>query len=64
MTVLNGMNDNNLGVFAVLMVLAVGAAVGFANGAEALHQLAHLRMTGRVSRGAANACQSRNVLSE
>src|SRR5271166_1201950 len=32
MTVLNGMNDNNLGVFAVLLVLAVGAAVGFANG--------------------------------
>ena len=32
MTVLNGMNDNNFGVFAVLLVLAVGAAVGFANG--------------------------------
>jgi ribose transport system permease protein len=32
MTVLNGMNDNNLGLFAVLLVLAVGAAVGFANG--------------------------------
>jgi ribose transport system permease protein len=32
MTVLNGMNDNNLGVFAVFLVLAVGAAVGFANG--------------------------------
>lgn len=32
MTVLNGMNDNNLGLFAVPMVLAVGAAVGFANG--------------------------------
>jgi ribose transport system permease protein len=31
-TVLNGMNDNNLGVLAVLLVLAVGAAVGFANG--------------------------------
>ena len=31
-TVLNGMNDNNLGLFAVLLVLAVGAAVGFANG--------------------------------
>ena len=25
MTVLNGMNDNNLGLFAVLLVLAVGA---------------------------------------
>ncbi len=32
MTVLNGMNDNNFGVLAVLLVLAVGAAVGFANG--------------------------------
>jgi ribose transport system permease protein len=32
MTVLNGMNDNNLGVVAVLLVLAVGALVGFANG--------------------------------
>jgi ribose transport system permease protein len=32
MTVLNGMNDNNLGVFAVLLVLVVGGAVGFANG--------------------------------
>jgi ribose transport system permease protein len=32
MTVLNGMNDNNLGVLAVLAVVAVGAAVGFANG--------------------------------
>jgi ribose transport system permease protein len=32
LTVLNGMNDNNLGVFAVVLVLAVGAAVGFANG--------------------------------
>jgi ribose transport system permease protein len=32
MTVLNGMNDNNLGLFAVLLVLAVGATVGFANG--------------------------------
>lgn len=32
LTVLNGMNDNNLGLFAVLLVLSVGAAVGFANG--------------------------------
>ena len=32
LTVLNGMNDNNLGPFAVVLVLAVGAAVGFANG--------------------------------
>jgi ribose transport system permease protein len=32
MTVLNGMNDNNLGVFAVLLVLVVGGAVGFVNG--------------------------------
>ncbi len=32
MTVLNGMNDNNLGLFAVLLVLVVGAVVGFANG--------------------------------
>ena len=32
MTVLNGMNDNNFGLVAVLLVLAVGAAVGFANG--------------------------------
>ena len=32
MTVLNGMNDNNLGLLAVLLVLAVGGAVGFANG--------------------------------
>ena len=38
MTVLNGMNDNNLGVFATLLVLAVGAAVGFANG------LVHVRL--------------------
>jgi ribose transport system permease protein len=32
MTVLNGLNDNNLGLLAVLLVLAVGGAVGFANG--------------------------------
>ena len=32
MTVLNGMNDYHLGLFAVLLVLAVGAAVGFVNG--------------------------------
>ena len=32
MTVLNGMNDNNFGLLAVLLVLAVGAGVGFANG--------------------------------
>ena len=32
MTVLNGMNDNNLGIVAVLLVLAVGAFVGFVNG--------------------------------
>jgi ribose transport system permease protein len=32
LTVLNGMNDNSFGVFAVLLVLAVGAVVGFANG--------------------------------
>jgi ribose transport system permease protein len=32
MTVLNGMNDNNLGVLAVLLVLMVGGAVGFVNG--------------------------------
>ena len=32
MTVLNGMNENNLGFFAVLLVLAVGAVMGFANG--------------------------------
>jgi ribose transport system permease protein len=32
MTVLNGMNENNLGVFAVLLVLVVGGAVGFVNG--------------------------------
>ena len=32
MTVLNGMNDNNLGVAAVLLVLVVGAVIGFANG--------------------------------
>jgi ribose transport system permease protein len=38
MTVLNGMNDNNLGIFAILLVLAVGAFVGFANG------LVHVRL--------------------
>ena len=38
MTVLNGMNDNNYGIFAVLLVLVVGAAVGFANG------LVHVRL--------------------
>ena len=32
MTVLNGLNDNNLGLLAVLLVLAVGGVVGFANG--------------------------------
>jgi ribose transport system permease protein len=32
MTVLNGLNDNNLGLLAVLLVLAVGGGVGFANG--------------------------------
>ncbi len=32
MTVLNGMNDNNLGLIGVLLVLAVGALVGFVNG--------------------------------
>src|SRR5580693_4547124 len=32
MTVLNGMNDNDLGVVAVLLVLAVGAFVGLVNG--------------------------------
>ena len=32
MTVLNGLNDNNLGLLAVLLVLAVGGLVGFANG--------------------------------
>ena len=32
MTVLNGMNENNLGLLAVLLVLAVGAVMGFANG--------------------------------
>ena len=32
MTVLNGMNENNLGLFAALLVLAVGAVMGFANG--------------------------------
>ena len=32
MTVLNGLNDNNLGLLAVLLVLAVGVVVGFANG--------------------------------
>ena len=38
MTVLNGINDNNLGLFAVLLMLLVGAAVGFANG------LVHVRL--------------------
>src|SRR5580658_6445526 len=32
MTVLNGMNDNDLGIVAVLLVLAVGAFVGLVNG--------------------------------
>ncbi len=32
MTVLNGTNDNNLGAFAIVLVLAVGALVGFTNG--------------------------------
>jgi ribose transport system permease protein len=32
LTVLNGMNDNNLGVVGVLLVLAVGGLVGLANG--------------------------------
>jgi ribose transport system permease protein len=32
MTVLNGLNTNNFGVLAILLVVAVGAAVGFANG--------------------------------
>lgn len=32
MTVLNGMNDNNLGLIGVVLVLAVGALVGFVNG--------------------------------
>jgi len=32
MLVLNGANSNNLGPFALLIVLAVGAAVGFVNG--------------------------------
>jgi ribose transport system permease protein len=32
MTVLNGMNENNLGVFAVLLVLVIGGTVGFVNG--------------------------------
>jgi ribose transport system permease protein len=38
MTVLNGMNDNNLGIIAVLLVLAIGALFGFANG------LVHVRL--------------------
>jgi ribose transport system permease protein len=32
MTVLNGMNDNDLGIVAALLVLAVGAFVGLVNG--------------------------------
>ena len=32
MTVLNGMNDNNFGILAVILVLVIGALVGFANG--------------------------------
>ena len=32
MLVLNGANSNNLGILAVLLVLLVGAAVGFVNG--------------------------------
>ena len=32
MTVLNGMNDNDLGLIGVFLVLAVGAMMGFANG--------------------------------
>jgi len=38
MTVLNGMNDNDYGILAAILVLIIGALVGFANG------LIHVRL--------------------